>query len=267
MHKLHETSPWGTIVYLMKKFRAEFHIHTALSPCAEKEMLPQAIVDTALSLGIDLIAITDHNHTGNFAAVQKAAAGTHLTVLAGAELQTREEVHSLALFDTLQQAEFFQQFIDEKLPNVPNRPDFFGEQFIVDETGSFVRQEERLLANSLAASIEETSARVHALGGIFIPAHVNRKVCGLLANLGSVPSELKADALEISRHTTLKEMHIQYPQTKNYPLIQSGDAHSLKDFLGVNEFTMNAPTIAEIKLALKSRDGRSFHLISHPQNV
>ncbi|MEN4099818.1 MAG: PHP domain-containing protein, partial [Anaerolineaceae bacterium] len=60
----------------MTIFRAELHVHTVLSPCAQVEMIPPLIVRTALEKHINLIAITDHNQTANIAAVQKAALGT-----------------------------------------------------------------------------------------------------------------------------------------------------------------------------------------------
>ncbi|MDP3450353.1 MAG: PHP domain-containing protein, partial [Anaerolineaceae bacterium] len=66
-------------------------------------MIPPLIVEYALDLGINLIAITDHNASANIEAVQKAARNTPLHVLPGMEIQTREEVHSLCLFDTLEQ--------------------------------------------------------------------------------------------------------------------------------------------------------------------
>ena len=47
----------------MITLRAELHVHTLLSPCAEVEMIPPLIVQTALEKGIRLIAITDHNTT------------------------------------------------------------------------------------------------------------------------------------------------------------------------------------------------------------
>ncbi|MFN2305259.1 MAG: PHP domain-containing protein, partial [Anaerolineales bacterium] len=87
----------------MKTFLAELHVHTVLSPCAGVEMIPPLIVQTALENGINLIAITDHNASENVDAVMKAAQGLDLTVLPGMELQTEEEVHSLCLFDTLDQ--------------------------------------------------------------------------------------------------------------------------------------------------------------------
>ena len=83
----------------MKKFRADLHVHTVLSPCAEVEMIPPLIVQEALEHGIDIIAITDHNASANVAAVQKAALGSSLKVLAGIEVQSREDVHLLCLFE------------------------------------------------------------------------------------------------------------------------------------------------------------------------
>jgi 3',5'-nucleoside bisphosphate phosphatase len=123
----------------LKTYRAELHVHTVLSPCAQVEMIPPLIVRSALENHINLIAITDHNHTANIAAVQKAAAGQlGLVVLPGMEIQTREEVHILCLFDSLEQAHSLQAFVDQKLPYINNNADFFGEQFVVDETGDFI---------------------------------------------------------------------------------------------------------------------------------
>src|SRR3990172_2446700 len=104
----------------MLTLRAEFHVHTVLSPCAELEMLPPMIVMEALERGIQLIAITDHNSTGNIQAVQKAAAGTNLTVLPGMELQTREEVHFLCFFDHREQPKRGQVVVTATLPFLEN---------------------------------------------------------------------------------------------------------------------------------------------------
>jgi PHP family Zn ribbon phosphoesterase len=242
----------------MKTFIAELHVHTVLSPCAEIEMIPPFIVQEALEHGINLIAITDHNATANVRAVQQAAAGSELVVLAGMEIQTREEVHMLCLFDTPEQAEAWQSTVDLYLPDQPNNPDYFGEQFVVDAQGDFVRREERLLLSSANLSLHEAVEGVRALGGLSIPAHVNRKAYGLLENLGLVPTDVAFDALEISRHLNLNEATSKYPQLKGYPLIQSGDVHRLDEFLGKNVFKVAAPTIHELGLALAQREGRSL---------
>jgi PHP family Zn ribbon phosphoesterase len=223
-------------------------------------MIPPLIVQTAVEHGIQLIAITDHNASENVPAVIKAAEGLNLAVLPGMELQTEEEVHSLCLFDTMAQLEQLQKLVDEKLPGLKNNADFFGEQFIVDETGDFIKRKEQLLITSTSLSLNEAYQFVTNLGGLFIPAHINRQAFGLIYHLGFIPEDIPWDALELSRHITPKEAIAANPQLKDIPLIQRGDVHYLSDFLGVNLFTIEKPSIAEIKLALKGESNRSLTL-------
>ncbi len=241
----------------MKKFRADLHVHTVLSPCAEVEMIPPLIVQEALEKNIDLIAITDHNASANVRAVQKAAEGTNLTVLPGMEVQSREDVHLLTLFETFDTLEAWQMQVDKALPNLANKPDYFGEQFVVDEIGEFVRREPRLLLTSTQFSIDEIFDRVNTLGGLVIPAHVERTSYGLFPSLGLISDEWNVPALEISRHTTPEKAATTFPALRKYPLIQSGDVHRLDEFLGTTVFTVNSPTLLEIRLAFHCTDGRS----------
>lgn len=244
----------------MKTFLAELHIHTVLSPCAGVEMIPPMIVSKALEHKLNLIAITDHNASANLPAVIKAAEGSGLSVLPGIELQTQEEVHILCLFDNLDKLASMQAIVDKAMPDLKNNIEFFGEQFVVDETGDFIRREERLLITSAQLSFEDAFHAVTDLGGLFIPAHINRQAFGLIYHLGFVPPELEIEALEISRHISLEKACREYPHIQRYPLIQSGDVHFLDDFLGINRFFLQEPTISEIKMAFKGTNGRKFCL-------
>ncbi len=244
----------------MQTFRADLHVHTVLSPCAEIEMIPPLIVQEAIERGIDLIAITDHNASANVSAVQKAAQGSGLVVLPGMEVQSREEVHILCLFETLQQLSDWQTQVDAALPNLTNRPDFFGEQLVVDEQGEFIRTEPRLLLTSTRFSIDEIYQRVNALGGLVIPAHVERTKNGLFPLLGLVSPNWPVEAFEISRHTTPEKARIQFPALAQYPLIQSGDVHMLESFIGSTRFNLQTRSLAEIRLALRGSDGRSVNI-------
>jgi 3',5'-nucleoside bisphosphate phosphatase len=248
----------------LKIYRADLHVHTVLSPCAGVEMIPPLIVQEALDRGIQMIAITDHNATANIGAVQKAAAGSDLVVFPGVELQTREEVHALCLFDQLEQAEKFQLWIDEHLPATLNNPDFFGEQFVVDETGDFIRREDRLLINSITAGLRQAWEQVTRLDGLLIPAHINRQAFGLIPVLGLVPDDFPVDALEISRHISPAEAIKRYPQIRGCPLIQNGDVHFLDDFLGATHFEIETPSIHEIRQAIHSENGRSYQMYASP---
>ncbi len=248
----------------MKTFRADLHVHTVLSPCAEVEMIPPLIVQQALEQNIDLIAITDHNASANVAAVQKAAEGTELTVLPGMEVQSREDVHLLTLFEDLEQLKAWQAEVDRSLPDQENNPGFFGEQFIVDETGDFVRTEPRLLLTSVSLSIDEIFEQVNALGGMAIPAHVERTSYGLLPTLGLISEKWNLPALEISRHTLPEKAVKTFPALQKYPLIQNGDVHRLNEFIGTTLFNIESPTLMEIEMALKRIDGREMCIKLRP---
>lgn len=244
----------------IRQFRADLHVHTVLSPCAEVEMIPPLIVETALDMGISLIAITDHNATANINAVQKAAIGTPLAVLPGMELQTKEDVHFLCLFDRTDQIDVFQQIINSTLPNLRNNDEAFGAQFVVDESGDFIRNEERLLATSSSLTVNDAFKIVSELGGLFIPAHINRKTFGLIENLGFIPPDIPFVAVEISRHITPDEARLKFPSVKKIPIIQNGDVHRLDEFLGTLHLLIKEPTIAEIILALRGESGRSYKI-------
>lgn len=227
-------------------------------------MIPPLIVQKALDKSIDLIAITDHNASANVAAVQKAAEGTSLTVLPGMEVQSREDVHLLTLFETLDELKNWQTEVNAALPNLPNQSMFFGEQFVVDETGQYLRTEVRLLSTATRFSIDEVFEHVHALGGIVIPAHVERTSYGLFPTLGLISEKWHVLAIEISRHISPEKAALMFPALGKLPLIQSGDVHQLDGFLGTTIFTLAAPSLMEIRLAFKNIDGREVRIETKP---
>lgn len=223
-------------------------------------MIPPLIVEAAIDMGISLIAITDHNSSANIRSVQKAAENTSLVVLPGMELQTREDIHSLCLFDSIEQIEVLQNLVDASLPKIQNQPEHFGEQFVVDETGDFIRTETQLLITSSSLSINQAFDAVNKLGGLFIPAHINRKTFGLIESLGFLPPEIPFPAVEISRHLTVEQARSQIPSIGSTTVIQNGDVHRLNEFLGSLHINMEKPTIAEFRLALLNMNGRSLSI-------
>jgi len=180
----------------MMRFRADLHVHTVLSPCAGRDMLPRQIVRSALDHEINLIAITDHNASQNASAVIEVAEEQGLLVLPGMELETSEEIHSLCLFDSLEQLQNLQIIVDRYLPDQPNDEEILGPQVIVDRDGNCLAREQRMLLAPVQISIQKACQIVTDLGGLFIPAHVNREAFGLLPRLGCVPPDLKVEFLE-----------------------------------------------------------------------
>ena len=237
-------------------FLADLHIHTCLSPCAELEMLPEFILERAQELGLQIIAVTDHNSAENAAAVVNAARGTGITVLPGMEVQTREEVHLLTLFDTLEQVTSWQEQVYANLPPLKNDEAVFGEQLLLDADGEPAGYLDRLLLTSTYFSVEDVVQRVCDLGGLCIPAHVDRTMYSIISNLGFVPPELDIVGVEISTNIGPVEARERFPQLARYSLVANGDAHPLKEMVRRTTLKTEAPTVAELSLALAGAEGR-----------
>ena len=241
---------------MLRFFLADLHVHTCLSPCAELEMLPELIVGRAQELGLQIIAVTDHNSAENVAAVVTAARGKGITVLPGMEVQTREEVHLLTLFDTLEQVTLWQEQVYASLPPLRNDESVFGEQLVLDADGKPSGYLDRLLLTSTAFSVEEIVQRVAGLGGLCIPAHVDRTVYSIIFNLGFIPPELDVVGAEISHNVDLVQARERFPQLARYSLVAGSDAHRLGDMARRTTFKMAQATVSELALALTGAEGR-----------
>ena len=241
---------------MLKPFLADLHIHTVLSGCAEVEMIPPLILRQAKRLGLSLIAVTDHNACHNAEALLQAPAGSGIHVLPGMELQSREEVHLLCLFDTVRQCREWQDEVFRRLPPLANKEEAFGAQFVVDSEGEWVRTEERFLAGAVNIGMEEAVAEVHSIGGMVIPAHVDRPSFSLLSNLGRIPDSLKVRALEVTPLFVPRIGLEKWPQLKAWCLIVNGDAHRLREIQNRTLFKIAAPVVQEIDLALNGEQGR-----------
>jgi PHP family Zn ribbon phosphoesterase len=241
----------------MNSYRADLHIHSVLSPCGDLEMSPGNIVDEAARKGLDIIAVTDHNHTGHARLTRDLGARKGIWVVYGVELNTREEVHCLTFFDTNVQLERFQEILDENLPSLPNDTSLFGHQVIVDENEQIQEEIQHSLYPGVGIEIGEAARMVHELGGLFIPAHVDRPRNGLYAQLGVWPGGLKVDGVELSRQTDQEKIVKDHPELSGYSLIRNSDAHFLKDIgRSFSSFLMERRDFKELGLALKGEKGR-----------
>lgn len=249
----------------MRLYYGDLHIHTVLSPCAEYLMVPTLIVERALERGIDFIAITDHNSMENVEAVMQAAKGTGLTVLPGMEVETREEVHVIALFETAPQARCWQEVVHAHLPDLPNDEAVFGAQLVVNADDELVRREERRLLMACDLSVDQVFAKVSSLGGFCIPAHVDRPSYSLLGTLGFIPPGLDVPAVEVSRNVKSKEAEAarKLLGIGERVVVQSSDAHVLDD-VGVvrTGYELGELTLSEVILACRGQGGRHVHWAS-----
>lgn len=218
---------------MMERISYDLHIHSCLSPCGDEDMTPNNIVGMASLLGLDAIAVTDHNAVGNLPAVMEAAARAGLLVVPGVEACTAEEVHMLCLFETLEGALGFGDEIYRFLPDIKNQPDIFGRQLILNDQDEPVGEEPRLLINALTLSIDRLLPLAEHYGGCAIPAHANKAANSIVANLGFLPPEYGFHCVELN------------PPDPNFPFegrrITDSDAHYLEHiheaehFITVNE--------------------------------
>ncbi|MBI3946500.1 MAG: PHP domain-containing protein [Armatimonadetes bacterium] len=241
----------------MRSYSADLHVHSVLSPCGDWSMSPASILARARAVGLDLIAIMDHNMAENGAALRAAAAGSSVSVLYGMELETAEEVHVLCLFDSLSDALAWQEVVYRHLPEVANDPDRFSDQVVVDWEDNVVRTEMRLLANATDIPLLDAFAMVEARGGLPIPAHVDRRAHSLVSQLGFPPSELRLAAVELSPFAPERFMEQQAWQ-RPIPAVAFSDAHFIHE-VGRRRtiFRVANPTVEEIRRALRAADGRS----------
>ncbi|MDD4081738.1 MAG: PHP domain-containing protein [Eubacteriales bacterium] len=214
----------------------DLHIHSALSPCAGDEMTPGNVCAMAALKDLGIIAVTDHNSAGNLRAFSKVCRAKGILLLPGIEVCTSEEVHVLAYFPTVSQAERMGDWCRQQLMGQKNKPDFFGRQRLLDWEDRVTGEEDALLIGALAADLNQVCGIVRALDGVPVPAHVYRSY-GLMKVLGFFPPEAGFRAAEAGRDERLPE---------GMTALCSSDAHEL-----------GAIAEPEQKLPLKTRSAQS----------
>jgi len=231
----------------MKPFRADLHIHSLLSPCGSLEMSPATIISHALQKGLDMIAVSDHNSTLHCELMVSMGKKAGLTVLRAAEVTSAEEVHCLVILPDENAAHSFQMWLDCHSMNIPNHPEIFGYQVVIDENENIIREIDHFLPASLSASIDMVEAEAHHLGALFIPAHIDRPSMSITSQLGFIPEDLYIDAVEVVG---------KIPELL-YPVIRNSDAH-IPEHIGrrYSTYLMESPTFSELAMAIKGEEGR-----------
>ena len=180
----------------MRRFIGDLHIHTCLSPCGELDMTPKRIIDRALQRGLDIIAITDHNSAENVGVAMQVARAKGVTVLPAMEITSSEEVHVLALFESLEGVLQMQERVYENLPGGINDERHWGQQVVVNENDEVLGFNKRLLIGATGITLSALVNEIHAAGGLAIASHVDRPYFSVISQLGFIPEDVKFDALE-----------------------------------------------------------------------
>lgn len=246
---------------MLKWYRADLHVHTVLSPCGDLLMGPKNIIERATQVGLNGLAITDHNASGNVLSVMKAAEKKGLLVIPGMEVTTKEEAHLICLFSELEQLIDFQALVYDNLPPGKNDPEFFGHQYIVNEKNEVIRENSRLLIFATALTAYDIVEAVSKRRGICYPAHIDRKAYSLLNQLGFIPEDLVFPALEISWNVSVSTVTEKFPEVAAYPLIRPSDAHHTDQLgRGVTWFYLEELTYKEIVMAICGEGNRKVYI-------
>ncbi len=241
----------------MKFYKGDIHIHSVLSPCAELEMSPSNIILTAKEKGLDFIAVTDHNCTKQTQVTCEIGLKHGIFVLRGVEVTSKEEVHCLCFFENQETTNMFQVYIEEHQQKIPYNPKLLGYQVCVDESENIIEEIDYYLGMALNVGIDELSKTVHALNGIFIPAHINRSRYSLKSQLGFVPPDIDADAFEIFNRSNLGDFIKENTYLSGRSFIKNSDSHQLQQIgNSFSSYYIEEPSFQEFRMALARKNQR-----------
>ncbi|MBR1810377.1 MAG: PHP domain-containing protein [Clostridia bacterium] len=222
------------------KLYYDLHLHSCLSPCGDNDMTPYNLVNMAKIMGLDLIALTDHNTCGNCRAAMEAGRQAGITVVPGMELCTAEEVHNVCLFADVDSAEAFSDYIKTTMMPIKNKAKIFGNQYYMDAEDGILGEEEILLLTASAVTEDRIIAEVARFGGVCYPAHIDRDSYSIVSNLGMIDDSFGFTVAEIYDRTKTEALKQRFPALNHMQLLHSSDAHYLENIKEPRE-TLDLP--------------------------
>jgi PHP family Zn ribbon phosphoesterase len=222
-------------------------------------MLPGPVVERCLSFGLDVIAITDHNAIDNVEPFYEEGKEKGLIVVPGMEFETSEGIHLVCLFESYKALKDWDEAMKPYRSAQVNDSRYFGHQWAVDRQGRQLREEERMLLDSMTISIDDVIPAVHNLKGLCIAAHVDRPSYSVTAVLGLIPDYLAFDGVELTRHMPRDENLLEEIERQGYRYITACDAHDLEQISEIHcAAYLDHWSLEELALAMKGREGRDI---------
>ena len=212
----------------MNRYYYDLHVHSCLSPCGDEDSTPANIAGMATLCGLNIVALTDHNTTKNCPAFFASAKKYGIIPIAGMELTTSEDIHVVCLFEHLEDAMRFDEYVDTRRIKIENKPNIFGNQDILDENDEKIGEEKYLLINATDISIEDAQRIVAAHGGVCYPAHIDRESNGIIAVLGTLPEDISFNYYELHDGGRTGEFSSRFAIPTDRFIISS-DSHYLTD--------------------------------------
>ena len=211
------------------KYFYDLHIHSCLSPCGDMDMTPNNLVNMAKLLGLDVIALTDHNTSRNCRAAMEVGREIGLLVIPGMELTTAEDIHAVCLFPDLEKALKWDEYVDSHRIKVKNRPEIFGRQVIMNSADEETGEIEQLLLPATEIGIMDAHRIVGEFGGICYPAHIDRDSLSILSVLGEIDESCGFTTAELADISKLPQLKQEHPILEKMHIITCSDAHYLQN--------------------------------------
>ena len=187
----------------MQKYYYDLHLHSCLSPCGDMDMTPNNIVNMAKLLGLDVIALTDHNTSLNCEAAIKVG----------------EEVGVLVI----------SQYVDENRIHIRNKAEIYGRQVIMNENDEELGEIDDLLLPGSFIGMYDAYRKAKEFGGICYPAHIDRDSLSILAVLGEIDPYCGFRTAELADISKLDELRAQHPILDTLNIVTCSDAHYLEN--------------------------------------
>ena len=196
------------------KYYYDLHLHSCLSPCGDMDMTPNNITGMAKLLGLDIIALTDHNTCRNCEATIAAGKENGVVVVPGMELTTSEDIHAVCLFPNLERAMEWSDYVDSHRIKVRNRPDIYGRQVMMNALDEETGEIEHLLLPASEISIMNAYKIV------------NLSILSVLGEIDESCGFVTAELADKSKLPALRKLH---PILDTLNLVTSSDAHYLEN--------------------------------------
>lgn len=232
----------------------DLHLHSCLSPCGDMDMTPNNITGMASLLGLDVIALTDHNTCLNCEATMRAGEKNGVLVIPGMELTTAEDIHAVCLFPSLEAALEWNEYVDSHRIKIKNKEEIYGRQVIMNELDEEVGEIEHLLLPASFIPITEVYREVKRFGGICYPAHIDRDSLSILAVLGEIDPDCGFVTAEVADKAKLPDLLKKHPVLNDMNIVSCSDAHYLENMRDAeNTLTLGELTAEAVINALDAR--------------
>lgn len=205
----------------------DLHIHSCLSPCGDDDATPGNLCGMAALIGLDAIALTDHNTCKNCESFLTAAEQYGIAAIPGMELTTLEEIHVLFYFRSLDEAMAFDAYVEPRILPIPNRPKYFGNQLLYgpddEPRGTF----DTLLISATDISFDEAFRLAGRFHAVAVPAHIEKSSTSVLSQLGMIPDSIRFQLAEIMDPEHSESLLREQPNLQGCRFLCSSDAHRL----------------------------------------